>query len=143
HQLSSDWQVKATYNHRVIKTDTKMFYAYLPADYTGLPGVTGLDPVSGSGLVGYATKAKDKRTEDMAEIAASGNFYAFGRKHELLLGAGMAKARYVYNPYAADCSASAAYDPLGWGCSTLVMPSFPYAGDLIAEPVWGDMDTSE
>lgn len=143
HQLSSDWQLKATYNHRVIKTDTKMFYAYLPSATTGLPGATGLDPLTGAGLVGYASRAHDKRTEDMSEVSASGNFYAFGRKHELLFGAGMAKASYVYNSHISDCSASAAYDPLGWGCSTLVMPSFPYAGDVIAEPVWGDLSTAD
>jgi outer membrane receptor for ferric coprogen and ferric-rhodotorulic acid len=135
HQLSSDWQLKATYNHRIIKTDTKLFYAY----HAG----TGLDPVTGAGLAGYAGRGKDKRTEDLGDVSVSGNFYAFGRKHELLVGAGVAKARYIYDAYAADCSASAAYDPFGAGCTFLIMPSFPYPGDLIAEPVWGDLSTAQ
>lgn len=136
HQLSSDWQLKATYNHRIIKTDTKLFYAY----HSGLTG--GLDPVTGAGLAGYAGRGKDKRTEDMGEVSASGSFHAFGRKHELLLGAGMAKAKFDYDAYAADCSASAAYDPFGAGCTYLIMPSFPYAGDLIAEPNWGALSSN-
>ena len=133
HQLSSDWQLKATYNHRVIKTDTKLFYAYFPF------GSTGLNPVTGDGLVGYGGRGKDKRTEDMSEISASGNFYAFGRKHELLFGAGMAKARFVYDAYAtADCGVAIAN--YGAGC-VYDMPSFPYGSDLIAEPGWGGQST--
>ncbi|MFY9513214.1 MAG: TonB-dependent receptor [Rubrivivax sp.] len=134
HQLSSNWQLKATYNRRVITTDTKLFYAYL----TG----SGLDPQTGAGLAGFAGRGKDKRTEDMAEVSLSGDFRAFGRKHEVLLGAGTAKARFDYDGYTADCSASAAYDPFGAGCSYLIMPSFPYPGNLIAEPVWGGVSTA-
>lgn len=134
HQLSSDWQLKATYNHRVIKTDTKLFYAYHAT------GSSGLDPLTGAGLVGWAGRGKDKRTEDMAEVSASGSFYAFGRKHELLFGAGMAKARFDYDAYNTDdCGASAVFDG-SVGCM-YVLPSFPYAGDLIGEPAWGDLST--
>lgn len=132
HQLNSDWQLKATYNHRVIKTDTKLFYAY-PAF-----GSTGLNPVTGAGLVGYAGRGKDKRTEDMGEVTASGNFYAFGRKHELLIGAGMARARFAYDAYNTDdCGASAIWDGSA-GCMYSI-PTFPYGGDLVAEPGWGDL----
>lgn len=132
HQLSSDWQLKATYNHRVIKTDTKLFYAY--------HGSTGLDPVTGAGLVGWAGRGKDKRTEDMGEVTASGSFYAFGRKHELMLGAGMAKATFDYDAYNTDdCGASAIFDG-SVGCM-YSLPTFPYSGGLIDEPVWGDLST--
>lgn len=132
HQLNSDWQIKATYNHRVIETDTKLFYAY-PAF-----GSTGLNPVTGAGLVGFAGRGKDKRTEDMGEVAASGSFHAFGRKHELLIGAGMAKARFAYDAYNTDdCGASAIWDG-SVGCMYSI-PTFPYGGDLVAEPGWGDL----
>ena len=136
HQLSSDWQLKATYNHRVIKTDTKLFYAY----HSGVTG--GLDPVTGAGLAGWASRGKDKRTEDMAEVSVSGGFHAFGRKHELLLGAGMAKAKFDYDAYNTDdCGVSAVYDDRV-GCMYMP-PSFPYGGDLIDEPVWGDLSTNK
>lgn len=136
HELADDWQLKATYNHRIIETDTKLFYAYFPS------GSTGLDPATGAGLVGWAGRGKDKRTEDMGEVSVSGHFDAFGRRHEALFGAGMAKARFVYDAYNTDdCGASSTYDG-SVGCM-YTLPSFPYAGNLIAEPVWGDLSTLE
>ena len=134
HQLVSDWQLKASYNYRRIATDTKLFYAY----HAG----TGLDPVTGAGLAGYAGRGEDERNEHLGEVSANGHFDAFGRQHEALIGAGWARARYVYDGYTADCSAAAAYDPYGYGCTYLIMPSFPYAGNLIPEPVWGGVSTS-
>ncbi|MFT4241764.1 MAG: TonB-dependent siderophore receptor [Acidovorax sp.] len=136
HQLGTDWQLKASYNYRRIATDTKLFYAYL----SGL--TTGLDPATGYGLAGYAGRGEDERNEHLGEISLNGRFTAFGRQHEALIGAGWARAKYDYDGYTSDCSASAAYDPYGYGCTYLLMPSFPYAGNLIAEPVWGGVSTS-
>lgn len=137
HWLADDWQFKVSYDYRQIATDTKLFYAYL----SGL--TVGLDPVTGEGLAGYAGRGEDERNEHLGEISVDGHFSAFGRQHEALLGAGLAKAHYVYDGYTSDCSASAAYDPFSFGCTYLIMPSFPYAGNLIAEPVWGALSNSE
>lgn len=136
HQLANDWQFKASYNYRSIDTDTKLFYAY----HSGLGG---LDPVTGEGLAGYAGRGEDERDEHLGEISVGGHFYAFGRRHEAMLGAGKARADYVYKGYNSDCSAAAAFDPFGFGCTYLIMPSFPYPGNLIPEPVWGGLSTSE
>ena len=130
HQLVGDWQLKASYNYRRIATDTKLFYAYFPT------GSTGLDPATGAGLVGYAGKGEDERNEHLGEVSVNGHFDAFGRRHEALIGAGWAKAHYVYDGYDADCSAA------GPSCYALTLPTFPYAGNLIPEPVWGGVSTS-
>lgn len=138
HWLANDWQFKASYNYRQITTDTKLFYAYL----SGLTVPAGLDPVTGEGLAGYAGGGEDERNEHLGEISLSGQFNAFGRQHEAMFGAGLAKAHYDYYAFTSDCSASAAYDPFAFGCTYLIMPSFPYAGNLIAEPVWGPLSTA-
>ncbi|MGJ4748876.1 hypothetical protein ACQV5M_21115, partial [Leptospira sp. SA-E8] len=116
HQLGGDWRLKASYNDRKIATDTKLFYAY------HLSGSTGLDPVTGAGLAAFAGRGEDERKEQLGEVSVSGHFNAFGRQHEALIGVGWAKARFAYDGYVGDCSASAAYDPYGYGCSYLVMP---------------------
>lgn len=130
YQLAGDWQFKASYNYRSIATDSKLFYAY----HSGLGG---LDPRTGAGLAGFAGRGEDDRNEHLGEASIGGHFDAFGRRHEVLLGAGRARAHYVYDAYTSDCSAAAAYDPFSLGCAYLILPSFPYPGDLIPEPVWG------
>jgi outer membrane receptor for ferric coprogen and ferric-rhodotorulic acid len=123
HQLG-DWLLKLTYNHQDIRNDERMFYAY---DGNG----TGLDPATGEGLYGYAWGGYDGLSADLAAATLDGHFDLFGRDQELMLGLSWAKSGYTLNGYdSPDCGTLA--------CNYIPMPGFPWAGNVVAEPSWGD-----
>lgn len=118
HQLGDNWQLKATYNHRKGDNDDELFFAY---------SMTGLDPVTGTGLVGWAYKGQDELTSDMVDLTLNGRFQLFGREHEAMFGISQSESEqgYWFNP--------APFDSPAFGA----LPGFPYAGDSVPEPVWG------
>lgn len=119
HQLGETWQLKATYNHRKGDNDDELFFAY---------SITGLDPVTGTGLIGWAYKGQDELTSDLADLTVNGRFSMFGREQEAMFGVSMAESEqgYWFNP---------TLDPFDPALGPL--PAFPYAGDAVAEPAWG------
>lgn len=118
HRLGDDWQLKATYNHRKGDNDDQLFFAY---------SMTGLDPVTRLGLVGWGYKGQDALSSDLFDVSVNGRFRLFGREHEAMFGLSHAESeqRYWYNPAPFD---SPAFGPL---------PAFPYEGSAVPEPVWG------
>lgn len=124
HQLGTDWQLKLAYNHRTIDNDNKLFYAYLAG--------AGLESGTGAGLVGYAWGGKDTTTAHLATATLSGRFEMLSRQHEALFGLSWAKSEYTGQGYAgSNCGADS--------CSAIALPGFPYVGNLIAEPAWGNL----
>ncbi|MCH6482853.1 TonB-dependent siderophore receptor [Pseudoxanthomonas sp. LH2527] len=120
HQLGEDWQLKATYNHRKGENDDQLFFAY---------SFAGLDPVTRTGLLGWAYKGQDELTSDLVDLSLNGRFQLFGREHEAMFGLSQAESEqtYSFNP------SLSVFDPL---------PAFPYAGDAVPEPTWGPRERS-
>lgn len=121
HQLGDNWQVTTSYNYRLYDHDSKIFMAY---------SLTGLDPVTHEGLLGWAYKSPYETEAHLVDVKLNGKFELFGREHEAMLGASWAKSNGTdfYNP--TDTGA-----PLFLG-----IPAFPFAGDAIPEPVWGERE---
>ena len=118
HYISDTWQLKASYNHRVYDHDAKMFYAY-----SG-----GLDPVTHEGLYGYAYNGPYETKAHIGDISISGRFELFGREQEAMFGVSSAKSEGTNWEHEMD------FEDPAFGA----LPSFPYAGNVIAEPIWGD-----
>ncbi|MCD9028215.1 TonB-dependent siderophore receptor [Luteimonas sp. BDR2-5] len=118
HRLGDSWQVKASYNYRVYDHDAKLFMAYS----------FGLDPATGEGLYGWAYKSPYETRAHLGDITVHGRFELFGQEQEAMFGVSSARSEGTdwYNP--TDTS----------GPQFGALPGFPYAGDAIPEPVWGD-----
>jgi outer membrane receptor for ferric coprogen and ferric-rhodotorulic acid len=126
HQLASDWQVKASYNYRRVDNDDRLFYAL---DFTG--SGSGIDPATGLGLFGYPYGGKDKMEAHLGEVAVDGHYELFGRKHDAMLGVSYGTSKTTNK----DANANYDYDPAFFGY--IPMPAFPWAGNVVPEPVWG------
>ena len=118
HYISDSWQLKASYNHRVYDHDAKMFYAYS----------FGLDPITHEGLYGYAYNGPYETKAHLGDISINGRFELFGREQEAMFGVSSAKSEGTNWEHEMD------FEDPAFGA----LPSFPYAGNVIAEPIWGD-----
>ncbi len=114
HMLSPDWETKFTYNHAEGTSATKLFYAYT---------FTGYLNDDNTGLVGWPYRSEGKSSSDILDANLTGRFSAFGRQHEAVFGLSHSKQKSLTESYA--------------GATFPVMPAFPYAGDVYAEPAWG------
>lgn len=114
HSLSPDWEAKLTYNHAEHTGATKLFYAYT---------FTGYLNDDNSGLVGWPYRSDSRSSDDNIDVNLTGRFNAFGRQHEAVFGLSHSKQKALTESYA--------------GATFPVMPAFPYAGDVYAEPAWG------
>ncbi len=117
HTFSDDWEASLTYNHRTGDEAVKLFYAYsltgtLNDDYTG--------------LYGWPYRSESDSRADIVDANVSGRIDAFDRTHELIAGLSLSTQDTYTDTYNIVSSPSA------------VLPAFPYAGDVYAEPVWGD-----
>lgn len=118
HDLSSDWRAKASYNYRSSDSDSQLFMAY---------SATGLNPVTGTGLTGWAYKSQSTSSADLFDVSLNGKFNAFGRRHEATFGVNLSSSKSVEN-----------YNPTSFaGPAFGALPGFPYAGNAIPEPTWG------
>lgn len=127
HQLAERWQLKVSYNYRRTDNDTKLFYA------TDLMG-TGLEPGTNLGLYGYPWGGVDRTTAHIGDAQVDGHFDLFGRDQEVVFGISYATSKADNREYAqAQCD--------GAPCGYIAMPGFPWAGDVIPEPAWGDLST--
>ncbi|MDB6062627.1 MAG: ligand-gated channel protein [Verrucomicrobiaceae bacterium] len=127
HQLSPDSQLKLSYNYRRIENDTTLFYA---TDFLG----AGLDPATSTGLYGYPWGGNDELDANLGEAAINGHFDLLGREHEVMLGVSYAKSKATNREYA---NAIYDHDPDLYGY--IPMPGFPYAGNVVPEPAWGEL----
>lgn len=124
HQLGMDWQLKLSYDYRRSENDDRLFYA---TDYQG----TGLEPGTNLGLYGYPWGGDDEMTSHLGTATVNGRFPMWGREHEAMFGLGWAKSEATNREFA-----NAVYDSDLFGY--IVMPAFPWGGDVIPEPEWGE-----
>jgi outer-membrane receptor for ferric coprogen and ferric-rhodotorulic acid len=118
HQLGAHWQLKAAYNYRLFSNDSQLFLAYSPA---------GLDPVTRTGLFGWAYKSPYRTRENLGDVTLTGKYNLFGREQEAVFGVSTAKS-----------DGTDWYNPTNFGGPAFgALPGFPYAGNVIPEPVWG------
>lgn len=119
YELARNWELKASYNDRRSDSDDQLFFAYAP---------TGLDPVTREGLYGWAYKGDSFNKSHLGDLALSGRFTLFGREHQAIVGASLSTSELTYWEY------PIAFTDPAFGA----LPAFPYAGDVVAEPEWGD-----
>lgn len=113
-----DWELKASYNHRKFEDQSKLFFVYTLA---------GLE-LDDTGLWGWPGQWDSNTSSHLFDVNLAGVFDAFGRKHEAILGIAYNDASQAYYNYEIPDDAPA------WG----LLPAFPYAGDVVPEPVWGE-----
>ncbi|AOS44664.1 FhuE receptor precursor [Lacunisphaera limnophila] len=116
HTLSPDWEAKLTYNHRTGDEAVKLFYAY---------SLTGTLNADHTGLLGWPYRSDSESRSDIVDASLTGHFHAFGRRHEVISGLSLSQQK-TYSEFYSILSSPGA-----------VLPAFPYAGDVYAEPVWG------
>lgn len=76
HEFDNGWQVHAMASNRQTDGQSTLFYVYgFPNRETG----EGVDP--------YAYRGHDRGRQNMVDVYASGPFQAWGREHELVVGA--------------------------------------------------------
>lgn len=117
-ELSDSWELKASYNYRDMGDDSKLFYVYsnagLEADNTGLWGWPGR----------YNTSVESS----LIDVNVAGKFDAFGISHDAIFGVSYSDSTQRLTNFEIPGDAPA------WGA----LPAFPFAGDTIPEPLWGD-----
>lgn len=123
HALGSNWTLKETYNYRDSLDDEKLFYAW---------SETGLDPVTHQGINASPGRYAGEGESHHVDVSLSGRFPAFGREHELVLGVAQARSSRQTDTWDIINDVEAG-DPDPYA----PMPGFPYAGNVIAEPLWG------
>ena len=120
YALPTDWNLKLSYNYRQYEDDSKLFFAYT---------LTGLDRATGLGLYGNPGSWPTEDSAHLIDLTVDGEFDLFGRTHQAILGLNYSTGESTQFWRPVDPS-----DP-AWG----ELPPFPYAGDAIAEPAWGDV----
>ena len=116
--LADDWELKASYNYRDLRDDSKLFYVY---SFAGLE-------LDNTGLWGWPGRYRSSDYSNLVDVNVAGKFDAFGQSHDLILGVAYSEGTATMYNWEIPGDAPA------WGA----LPAFPFAGDTIAEPVWGD-----
>jgi len=117
HQLGADWTLKLTANHRRGEEEVRLLYAYSP---------TGSLNDDNTGLIGWPYGSFVVTENNLVDLNLSGQFNAWGRRHELIAGLSHSKQTTATDVFAYD---NATYQ-------FLPLPAFPYAGDVYPEPDW-------
>jgi outer-membrane receptor for ferric coprogen and ferric-rhodotorulic acid len=117
-ELADTWELKASYNYRDMGDDSKLFYVY---SFGGLE-------LDNTGLWGWPGRYDTSVNSSLVDVNVAGHFSAFGQDHEAIFGVAWSESRTGLTNY------SIPEDSPAWG----ELPAFPFAGDLIPEPLWGD-----
>lgn len=117
--LGDDWRAKASYNYRSSESPSQLFMGYSP---------TGLDAATGTGLYGWAYKSETGSPANLFDLSFNGHYDLLGRKHEATFGVALSQSKQNEYYYPTDFS----------GPAFGALPAFPYAGNAIPEPTWGD-----
>lgn len=116
--LPNNWEIKLSYDHRVMESDSELFFASTS---------TGLDPVTGEGLTGWPGKWPLEDRGGIYGVKVNGDFSLFGERHQLVMG--YSHATTARNQYTHPFDpAEPAFGPL---------PAFPYPLNAVPEPRWG------
>lgn len=81
HELDNGWRATAVLTHKKVRGRSKLFYVY------GTP-----DRQTGQGLAAYPSRYELDNTQHIADLRASGPLHLAGRRHELLVGASVARS---------------------------------------------------
>lgn len=119
HQLGANWQAKVSYNYRLYEHDAQLFMAY---------SLFGIDPATGTGLYGWAYKSPYQTKAHLGDLTLNGRFTLFGREQEAMLGMSAARSRGTDWYHPTDTT----------GPAFGALPGFPYPGNAIGEPSWGE-----
>ncbi|MBB6092750.1 outer membrane receptor for ferric coprogen and ferric-rhodotorulic acid [Povalibacter uvarum] len=120
YALTDAWDAKLTYNYRSYDDVSQLFYVLTNWEDPGLnPDNTGLLPWPGS----WPTEDES----NLIDLTLNGDFDAWGRTHEAILG--LSYSRSQGTQFTRPVLDS---DP-AWAA---ILPAFPYAGDVVPEPVW-------
>lgn len=76
HNFDNGWNLRGTYSRKTTDEDTELFYVY------GTP-----DKTTELGLFGYASEYDNDDEHDLYDLYLTGDFDAFGRNHEFVVGA--------------------------------------------------------
>ncbi len=120
YALTDAWDAKLTYNYRSYDDVSQLFYVLTSWEDPGLnPDNTGLLPWPGS----WPTEDES----NLIDLTLNGDFDAWGRTHEAILG--LSDSRSQGTQFTRPVLGS---DP-AWAA---ILPAFPYAGNVVPEPVW-------
>jgi outer membrane receptor for ferric coprogen and ferric-rhodotorulic acid len=116
--LADSWELKASYNYRDMGDDSKLFYVY---SFAGLE-------LDNTGLWGWPGRYDGNVVSNLLDVNVAGKFEAFGQTHDAIFGLSYSESSQRLSNFAIPEDAPA------WNA----LPAFPFAGDTIPEPVWGD-----
>ncbi|HTF95134.1 MAG TPA: TonB-dependent siderophore receptor [Cellvibrio sp.] len=117
YNFSENWNTRLSYNYRETKNEDKLFYV-----------IGAINKETGLGLTGWPGNWPDENKEDLLDLSINGKFELGGMEHQVLLGYSKGDSEYYSSqrPHAATEPAAG------------LLPPFPYDGDAIPEPVWGN-----
>lgn len=116
--LADAWELKASYNYRDMGDDSKLFYVY---SFAGLE-------LDNTGLWGWPGRYNTSFESKLADANVVGHFDAFGQQHDAVFGVAYSESETNLTNF------SIPEDSPAWGA----LPAFPFAGNTIPEPLWGD-----
>jgi outer membrane receptor for ferric coprogen and ferric-rhodotorulic acid len=99
--FSNGWDVVASANYVELETDSELFYLFGTPNQADESGV----------VAAYASEYDLDERQQMLEVYASGPFNAFGRSHELVVGANHAQARVTQLSLYDDTTVAGFSDP--------------------------------
>ncbi len=134
YALSEAWDVKLSYNYRSYEDLSQLFYVMTFDDpSTGTDENPIYDPglfPDNTGLLAWPGSWPTKEDAHLVDLTLDGEFGAWGRAHQAILG--LSYSRSQGTQYMRPVSDT---DP-AW---LMPLPAFPYAGDVVPEPIWGDV----
>ena len=87
-QFNPQWSARIAYQHSTTDEQSQLFYTYV-ADAD-----RGLDPITGLGLVGYASDYDYNDQHDALDIVVKGRYQAFAKQHQVAFGVSYARLDY-------------------------------------------------
>lgn len=121
HRLDGDWRIKASASRTQSHYDELVGYAS-----GGYP-----DRATGAGVTIWAGRWSAKPTQDSLDVQASGSFDWLGRKHDLAVGAQLARTTYfdpTYTNWWHDGWSSAVPNIYTWNGNFPTAPNNPSVG---------------
>lgn len=114
-EINEDWRLTTTARYTESEDDSELFYVYWN---------TGLDPETGLGMYSYPGKFSSERENLILDASLNGRFSAWGREHQLQLGASSARSDIQDQDFAALSG-------------FVAMPAFPgWDGTEVPRPIW-------
>ena len=132
YELSDTWDAKLTYNYRSYQDKSDLFYVMTADDpTTGTEDNPIYDPglyPDNTGLLSWPGSWSEEDESNLVDLSLNGDFDAWGRAHQAIVG--FSYSRSQGTQFMRPVSPT---DP-AW---LMPLPAFPYAGDVVPEPVWG------